>query len=87
MFINIRNLKQELSHGLVLKEVHRAIKFNQEAWLKPNTDLNTELRKNAKNDFKKRFIKLIYQDAFFGRTMENVRKHRYHFCNSRSHKE
>ena len=32
--IHIRNLKQALNHGLALKEVHRMIKFNQNAWLK-----------------------------------------------------
>ena len=36
--IHIRNLKQEL----VLEEVHRTIKFNQKAWLKPYIDMNTE---------------------------------------------
>ena len=28
-FIRIRNLKQALSHGLVLKKVHRVSKYNQ----------------------------------------------------------
>ena len=28
--IHIRVLKQALNHGLVLKDVHRVIKFNQE---------------------------------------------------------
>ena len=33
--IHIRNLKEALSHGLLLKKVHRVIKFNQNALLKP----------------------------------------------------
>ena len=53
--IHIRNLKQALNHELVLKKVHRVIKFNQEAWLKPHINMNTELQKNAKNDFEKDF--------------------------------
>ena len=44
---HIRNSKQALNHGLVLKKVHRIIKFNQKAWLKPNIDMNTELRKKS----------------------------------------
>ena len=46
--INIRNLKQALNHGLVLKKVHRIIQFDQNAWLKPCTDMNIDLRKKSK---------------------------------------
>ena len=41
--IHIRNLKHALNHGLVLKKVHRVIKFNQNAWLKPYIDMKNIL--------------------------------------------
>ena len=56
--VHIRSLKQALHHGLILKKVHRVIQFNQEAWLKPYIDMNTELRKQAKNDLKKNFFQV-----------------------------
>ena len=44
---HIRNLKQALNHGLVLKKAHRVIQFNQKAWIKSYIGINTELRNNA----------------------------------------
>ena len=73
--IHVSALKQALNHGLVLKKVYRVTEFRQEAWLKPYVDMNTKLRTEAKNDFKKGFFKLM-NNSIFGKTMENVRNHR-----------
>ena len=72
---HINALKQALNHGLKLKKIHRIIEFNQEAWLKTYIDMNTELRKEAKNDVEKDLFKLM-NNSVFGKTMENIRKHR-----------
>ena len=73
--IHIQALAQALKHGLILDRIHRVIEFDQSAWMKPDIDFNTQLRTKAKNDFEKDFFKLM-NNLVFGKTMENIRKHR-----------
>ena len=60
----MRNLSQVLNHGLVFKKVHKMIKSNQNGWLKPCIDMNTDLRQKAKNDFETDFFKLMNNAVF-----------------------
>ena len=73
--IHIRSLKQELNHELFLKKVHRVIKFQEKSWLKSSIDMNTDLRKNLKNDFEEDFCKLM-NNVSIGKTIKKVRKYR-----------
>ena len=66
-YVHINSLKQALNHII--------IEFNQKAWLKPYIDMDTKLRKLARNDFEKDLFKLM-NNSVFGKTMENIRKHR-----------
>ena len=73
--IHIQALNQALQHGLRLDRIHRAIEFDQSPWLKTYIDFNTQLRMAATNNFEKDFFKLM-NNSVFGKTMENIRKHR-----------
>ena len=73
--IHIRNLRQKLNHGLILKKVHRVIKFNQNVWLKQYIDMNTKLLQKAKKKIEKDFFILMH-NVVFEKAIENVRKHR-----------
>ena len=68
-------MNQALCHRLILECIHQVIEFDQSAWMKPYIDFNTQLRTQARNDFERDFFKLM-NNAVFGKTMENIRKHR-----------
>ena len=71
--LHYKNLKQYLEEGMILKKVHRGIKFYQSPWMEPYIRRNTELRKKANNSFEKDFFKLM-NNSVFGKTIENIRK-------------
>ena len=51
--IHHKTLKRYESLGLKIMRIHRGIKFEESAWLKPYITLNTDLRTNARNNFEK----------------------------------
>lgn len=71
--VHIRNLKFYLEKGAVLRKVHRVISFRQTAWIEQYIMENTRQRQQATDRFEKDFFKLL-NNAFFGKTMESVRK-------------
>ena len=69
--VHYKNLKQYLQEGMILKNVHRGIKFYQSPWMEPYIRKNTDLRKLANNAFEKDVFKLV-NNSVFGKTIEKV---------------
>ena len=44
--IHMKNLNQVSNHKIILKKVHRVIKFNQNSWLKLYIDMSNNLTQN-----------------------------------------
>ena len=70
--VHYRMLKFYVRHGLVIQKVRSVISFNWYRWLEKYISFNNQERNQGVNDFEKDFYKLL-NNAFYGKTMENVR--------------
>ena len=70
--VHYRMLKFYIRHGMIVDEIHDIISFKQSRWLEKYINFKTQKRNQTVNDFEKDFYKLL-NNAFYGKTMENVR--------------
>ena len=50
---HIRLLQQAPKHGLILKKIHRVIKFKQSNWIDKDINLNSKFTTTAKMNWRK----------------------------------
>ena len=72
--IHFKLLKYFINKGIKITKIHNIVQFTQKQFLKPYISFNSRQRAQAQNKFKKDFYKLK-NNALFGKTMEDVRKH------------
>ena len=70
--IHYRLLKFYVRHGMIVDKVHEIISFKQSKWLEKYLSFKTQKKNKADNGFEKKIYKLL-NNAFYGKTMENVR--------------
>ena len=71
--IHYRMFKFYIIMGMKGTKIHTIYRFKQSFWLEKYINHNTQKRTKAKTNFEKDLYKLM-NNAFFGKTMENVRE-------------
>ena len=71
--VHYRNLHLQLSLGMKLTNIYKALQFKQSDSIKKYIDFNTKKRMSATNGFEKDFFKLMI-NSVYGKTTENLRK-------------
>ena len=70
--MHYRMFKFYTEMGMKVTKIHTIYRFKQNPWLAKYIDHNTQKRTKTKTNFEKDLYKLM-NNAFFGKTMENVR--------------
>lgn len=73
--LHVELLKLYIKLGLKLKKIHKVLRFEQKAFMRPFINLNLRMRKQAESKFEQMIYKLL-TNAVFGRTLLRVSKHR-----------
>ena len=71
--MHYRMFKFYTNLGMKVPHIHTIYRFKQSLWLEKYINHNTQKRTKAKTNFEKDLYKLM-NNAFFGKTMENVRE-------------
>jgi len=72
---SLKNLQFFLSHGLILKKIHKVLTAVQEPWMSPFIQFNTARRAEATSKFDKDLFK-YFNNSCYGKLIEDVRKRR-----------
>ena len=81
--VHCRMLNFYVRHGMIVDKVHEIFSFKQSKWFEKYINFITRKRNKANIEFKEDFYNLL-NDAFYGKTMGNVRNFlRLHFVKKR----